>query len=97
MIVLIARYQAAPGNGDAVETALQEMAPLVEQHEPGCLLYHACRSTENSDVFVLYEQYEDQAALDRHRETSHFQRIIEGRIVPLLDSREREMLELVAG
>ena len=40
--------------------------------EPGCTLYHANRSTENPDLFLLYEHYRDQAALAAHRETPHF-------------------------
>jgi quinol monooxygenase YgiN len=95
MIVLVARYYVKPGRGDEVEAALRRMAPLVKQHEPGCRLYHANRSRENRDFFLLYEQYEDEAALLAHRETPHFKEIIEGTVVPLLDKREREIYELV--
>jgi quinol monooxygenase YgiN len=58
-------------------------------------VYHANRSAENRDVFLLYEQYTDQAALDLHRNTPHFKEIIEGTIVPLLDKRERELYQPV--
>ena len=97
MIVLIARYYGKPGQGDAIEAALKQMAPLVVANEPGCTLYHACRSQENPDHFLLYEQYMDEAALLHHRETSHFQQIIEGTIAPLLEKRERELYTLVVG
>lgn len=50
--------------------------------EPGC--------------FLLYEQYETYAALAAHRETPHFQAIIEREIVPMLEQREREFYSLVA-
>jgi quinol monooxygenase YgiN len=46
-------------------------------------------------MFLLYEQYTDQAALDAHRNTPHFKEIIEGTIVPLLDRRERELYQSV--
>ena len=91
MIVLVAKYHVKLGQGDAVATALREMAALVQASEPGCTLYHANRSTENPDLFLLYEHYEDQTALQNHRETPHFKAIIEGSIVPLLDKREREL------
>lgn len=94
MIVLIARYHVKPGQGDAVEAALREMAPLVKQHEPGCKLYQANRSRDNRDLFLLVEHYVDEAALDAHRATPHFQQIIEGRVVPLLEKRERELYDL---
>ena len=43
-------------------------------------------------MFVLYEEYEDEAALLAHRETPHFKALIEGVIVPKLAAREREIL-----
>lgn len=97
MIVLVARYQGKPGQGNAIEAALKQMAPRVAASEPGCKFYQACRSPENPDQFLLYEQYVDEAALLHHRETLHFQQIIEGTVVPLLEKREREMYTLVAG
>ncbi len=95
MIVLIARYQCKPGASDQVLAALQRMAPLVKAHEPGCALYQVNRSQESPDSFLLYEQYEDEAALQAHRETPHFKEIIEGTIIPLLEKREREFYTLV--
>jgi autoinducer 2-degrading protein len=97
MIVLVARYQGKPGQGDAIEAALKQMAPQVAANEPGCKLYQACRSQEHPDQFLLYEQYVDEAALLHHRETPHFQQIIEGTIVPLLEKRERELYTLAVG
>lgn len=96
MIILVATYTCKPGLGDAVEEALRRMAPLVRRDEPGCLLYQCCRSQENPDVFLLFEQYESHAALAAHRETPHFKAIIEGEIVPMLEKREREFYSLVA-
>ncbi len=97
MRALMARYTAEPGNGDAVASALKEMAEAVARDEPTCFTYHAARSTDDPDVFVLYEEYVDEAALLAHRETPHFKTLIEGTIVPLLASREREILVPVVG
>lgn len=90
MIVLTAYYYARPG-------ALKRMAPLVKEQEPGCTLYQAARSWDNPDVFLLYEQYADEAALLAHHETPHFKEIIEGTIIPLLQQRERRLYTLVVG
>ena len=95
MIVLTAKYFVKAGKGDEVEAALRRMAPIVKATEPGCALYHANRAAENPDMFLLYEQYNDQVALDAHRNTPHFKDIIEGTIVPLLDKRERELYQPV--
>ncbi|WAH36052.1 putative quinol monooxygenase [Alicyclobacillus dauci] len=90
MIVLIANYHCRQGMGDKVEEALREMIPLVEQ-EKGCLQYLVNRSKDNPDVFLLFEQYEDEEALARHSETAYFQRIIRNTVIPLLDKRERTL------
>jgi (4S)-4-hydroxy-5-phosphonooxypentane-2,3-dione isomerase len=92
MQVLLARYRAQPERGDVVEATLQMMAAAVARDEPDCLLYRACRSVEEPDVFVLYEEYVDEAALIAHRDTPHFRELIEGTVVPMLASREREVL-----
>lgn len=97
MIVLVARYTVKAGQGDVVEAALRRMGPLVKAEEPGCTLYHANRSTENPDFFLLYEQYVDDAALAAHRATPYFKELIEGTVAPLLDKREREFYTQVAG
>jgi (4S)-4-hydroxy-5-phosphonooxypentane-2,3-dione isomerase len=95
MIVLVARFYGKPGQGDAIEAALKQMAPRVAAAEPGCKLYQASRSQENADMFLLYEHYVDEAAFLGHRETLHFKEIIEGTIMPMLEKRERELYTLV--
>ena len=95
MIVLVARYVGKSGQGDAIEAALKQVAPLVKEQEPGCKLYHASRAQDNPDNFLLYEHYEDEAALLAHRETAHFKEIVEGIIIPMLEKRERELYTLV--
>jgi autoinducer 2-degrading protein len=92
---LLARYHAKEGEGDLVERTLVRMAEAVRIDEPACLVYRAARSIDDPDVFVLYEEYEDEAALLAHRETAHFRELIEGVVVPVLISRERELLEPV--
>jgi len=97
MQALLARYHVRQGNGDAVVRALREMGEAVRRDEPRCLIYRAARSNEDPDTFVLYEEYEDEAALLAHRETPHFKSLIEDTVVPLLASREREILVPVLG
>ncbi|MED3561742.1 putative quinol monooxygenase [Bacillus xiapuensis] len=91
MVVLTAKYICKPGKGDEVEAYLKEMRPLVHQYEKECTVYIVNRSTENKDIFLIYEQYVDQAALEAHRNTPHFKEIIEGKIIPILEKREREI------
>jgi len=97
MIVLVAKYHVKPGQMDAVIAHLEEMAPLVKAHEPGCALYTASRSRQDENLLMLVEHYVDDDALAKHREMPHFKQIIEGRVVPLLEKRERELYELSVG
>ena len=94
MIVLAAYYFGKPGTGDTVEENLRKMAVEVKKSEPGCAFYQASRSQENPDNFLLYEHYTDEEARAAHRETPHFQSIIEGTIIPLLEKRERALYTL---
>jgi quinol monooxygenase YgiN len=87
VIVLVAHYRAQAGQGDAVAEALRE-AIAASRAEPGNLMYTIQRSVEDPDEFVLYEQYDDEAAVDAHRASSHFQEIVVGRVIPMLESRE---------
>jgi len=97
VLVLLARYHVKAGHRAKVEDALTRMAAIVGTEEPGCRLYQVSRCTEPPDQLVLYEQYADGAALEEHRRTAHFRAIVEGEVLPLLEHREREVLELVIG
>ncbi len=91
MIVLVAKFYPKEGRGAEVADALKRMEPLVRSLEPGCLMYQAHRSTEEPETFLVYEQYRDEAALAAHRETPHFQELIEGVVLPLVEKRERKL------
>ncbi|HYG71182.1 MAG TPA: antibiotic biosynthesis monooxygenase family protein [Actinomycetota bacterium] len=92
MRTMLARYRCQPGRADDVADALRRMGDAVASAEPACLIYRVSRSVEDPDVFVLYEEYVDEAALLAHRETPHFRELVEGTVVPMLESREREVL-----
>ena len=94
MIVLVAKYYVKPGMVETVIEKLREMGELVKAHEPGCALYQISRSQENPDFLLLYEQYVDQAAVDAHRATPHFQTYILDTIIPMLEKREVEFFDL---
>ena len=94
MLVVIAQYRAKPGKGDEVAAVLALHRPKTAA-EPGCRAFLVNRSQEDGDRFVLYEQYDDEAAFQAHRESPHFQEYIAGRVVPLLDERSWERFTVV--
>ncbi len=70
-ITMIARLRAAPGKGDALAGLLTEQAGVVRRAEAGCLYYRLHRSNDDPELFVFYEAYVSEAALDVHRNSPH--------------------------
>ena len=95
MIVVVAEYTVAEGNEEAVAALLRQWAPMARE-EPGCAAFIVNRSTEDPRRIMLYEQYADQAAFDFHTARPEFKEIVVGKIVPLLEKRERRMFEVIA-
>lgn len=56
--------------------------------ENGNLFYKIHQSNSDADTIVLFEGYINEAAVAEHRNSPHFQDVVLGQIVPLLDKRE---------
>ena len=56
--------------------------------EAGSLVYQIYQSKSDANTLILFEGYEDEAALTAHRNSEHFRTLVVGKIVPLLDGRE---------
>ena len=89
MFAIIARFKVKPGHVDDVIELLNQAA-IPSRAEPGCRLYVANRSLDDPDLIVMYEQYESAVAFQTHMETDHFREIVAGKVMPLLESRQRE-------
>jgi len=94
MLVVIAQYRTQAGKGDEVASVLALHRPATVA-EPGCRAFVVNRSQDDGDRFVLYEQYDDEAAFEAHRASPHFKRYIEGQVVPLLAERSWERYSVV--
>ena len=77
------------------EQAIELFRPLAAEtrKEPGCRMYEVHRSTANQLQFFLYEQYDDQAALDAHRAAPHFEKYGKNGLFHLIESRSPEIYE----
>jgi (4S)-4-hydroxy-5-phosphonooxypentane-2,3-dione isomerase len=67
-------YTFAPEDADIAETMLRELRDL-SRKEDGIVTFDVARSKEKPNVFVLWEEYKDQAAIDSHLATEHFKRL----------------------
>jgi quinol monooxygenase YgiN len=90
--VLVARLTAREGEQDR---AAELIGRLVEatRTEPGNVHYIPHRDPEDQRVFLMYEQYRDKAAFEKHGQTEHFKEIALAELFPLMESRERSFYE----
>lgn len=94
MYVVVARYYTKEGKADEVAEILRKMIPI-SLAEPGCKVYTVNRSKDDPRRFLLYEQYVDEAGYQYHMSTDAFKENILGKVVPMLESREREFYETI--
>jgi (4S)-4-hydroxy-5-phosphonooxypentane-2,3-dione isomerase len=91
---MLARWRVRDGALDGVLSLVPELIAATRR-EPGNQLYCVFQLGDASQrTLVLIEGYADRAAVEAHRQSDHFQRIVVGRIVPLLE--ERDVSEMVA-
>jgi quinol monooxygenase YgiN len=86
-IYVFAKWQVKAGRMAAVKALLAEVA-IKSREEKGNLFYNAYQSNTDENTIVLAESYADESALDEHRNSTHFQTIVIGQIVPELENRE---------
>jgi len=60
--------------------------------EPGCRQFEVLVDTADRTKVMLFEIYDDDKAFAAHQQTPHFKRYV-AEAVPLLESRERHMLQ----
>lgn len=72
MIVLAVTWVANTGCEEEVAGIFGKLEAASRQ-EPGCLMYIVHRHQQDAARFFIYEQYRDQAALQAHRDSPHFQ------------------------
>lgn len=88
-VQLIARHTIASGNEDEAFPLLDELI-AASRSEPGNIAFDLYRKAGDPRSYALLERYASREALAAHRETPHFQDVMLGRILPLLESRTVE-------
>ena len=82
-LFVFARFHARAGEEHGVEQAIREVSRPTRE-EPGCLGYHAFRSTRDPSLFYIHSRWKDEAAFDTHVDLPHTVRFLE-RVEPLID------------
>jgi quinol monooxygenase YgiN len=73
MIGVLAKLVIKPGTNAAFEAAMKPIVAKVRA-EPGNKLYALYRTPEDNG-YLLFERYDDQAALERHRASPHYEEL----------------------
>ncbi|MGB8910493.1 MAG: putative quinol monooxygenase [Candidatus Cybelea sp.] len=89
MIIVSIVFTFAPQDADKAETMLRELRDASAK-EPGVVRFEVGRSQEKPSVFALWEVYRDQNAMNAHRSTEHFQRLVIDGVRPLAQQRNAE-------
>jgi (4S)-4-hydroxy-5-phosphonooxypentane-2,3-dione isomerase len=90
MVALAVTWMANPGHENEVMEIFRELQEASRQ-EPGCLGYTVHRHKTDTRRFFIYEQYRDDAALDAHRKSPHFQKHVVRRLRGIAEREEGEL------
>jgi len=92
-VVVVARWEA---NNRALGVVLGHVAELRRQSlaEPGCLGYEVFHQVEKPTALLLLERYRDETSLEAHRSSKHYRELVLDLILPMLASRQVEILKL---
>lgn len=67
---LLVRFEAKEGAGEKLEAAFAKVAKATRQ-EKGCLAYQLNRDVKTPTHYVLYERWQNLAALEMHLKSQH--------------------------
>ena len=92
MISFTVRMTFAPEDRDDVAETLRLLA-VASRQEPGCINYIPHHLEGDPDTVLIYEQYQDAAALAAHHESPHFKQYAVGGLYQKMRDRSREDLQ----
>ena len=71
MLTNVAIYRIKPEFVDEFRERMLKHAATCLRDEPGCLRFDVNQSKTDMTVFLMYEHFKDQAAVDAHGKTPH--------------------------
>ncbi|HTA38786.1 MAG TPA: putative quinol monooxygenase [Candidatus Acidoferrales bacterium] len=89
-IVQSIRFTYAPENAEKVEPMFRELQEA-SRKEPGVVAFDVARGRNDANVYVLWEVYRDDAALEAHKASEHFKRLVLDGVRPLALERAADL------
>lgn len=75
MQALIVEFRIRSGRSDAFAEAIAANAAASRETEPGCRQFDVCQDRTDPSLFMLYELYDDDAAIAAHIASAHFRHL----------------------
>lgn len=89
---LIVKWKIRETETPRILDLLQELADKT-RNEPGNISYNIYQSAENINELILHECYVDSDAVEVHKSSEHYQKIVLEQIIPHLEIREVTILK----
>lgn len=70
---IVAKLKVQAGKNAEFEAVFVELAGATRKNEPGNNFYALHKSKTDPQLYVVLENYKDQAAVDTHMSSPHFQ------------------------
>jgi quinol monooxygenase YgiN len=94
MLSFTVRMTFDQADRDAIDETLCHLS-AASRKEPGCISYVPHFVEGEGCTVLIYEQYKDEAALEHHRATPHFQQYAIGGLYQKMKDRQVENLSAV--
>jgi (4S)-4-hydroxy-5-phosphonooxypentane-2,3-dione isomerase len=72
MLAIWVKVRIKPEQRQRFLDAIEVDALASERDEPGCLRFNVLQDAQDGDVYYFYEVYRDEAALEAHRASPHY-------------------------
>ncbi|NMH27131.1 putative quinol monooxygenase [Flavobacterium silvaticum] len=89
---LIVKWKIKESGTARVLELLQQMATETKK-EKGNIFYNIYQSEDNPNELFLHERYTNPQALEDHKNSTHYNKIVAEQIIPLLETREVVMVK----
>ncbi|WP_172278426.1 putative quinol monooxygenase [Chryseobacterium sp. LAM-KRS1] len=93
-VYVYARWQVKEGELPTVLNMMKEVAKQ-SSREDGNLFYKLHQSQSDRNTLILFEGYKNSEAIEIHRNSEYFKKLVLEQIVPLLESREVILMDKI--
>lgn len=72
MLAMWVKVRVRPDGRERFLEAIEVDALGSERDEPGCVRFNVLQDAQDENTYYFYEVYEDEAALESHRQQPHY-------------------------